>query len=245
MTTSPNPIAPDEVLIVLAAPAQQSDEDVEAAWSVLDAEERARAARFALERDRIDFVVAHGLLRRVLARCTGQTARALQFSVGAHGRPELAPRGVRFSLSHTRGLVGCAITAANDVGFDIEAVRAPAPLEMAEQVFTAAERLALEGRPPQQRDDHFYALWTLKESYIKGRGMGLALPLHSFTVDPLPEGEARLRHEGVGDGVGDGTGPWTLRHWRFAEHHAALAVRVSAAALRIRIDANQRLASMG
>ena len=33
------------------------------------------------------------------------------------------------------------------------------------------------------REDAFYKLWTLKESFVKSTGRGLDLPLRSFRVD--------------------------------------------------------------
>lgn len=33
------------------------------------------------------------------------------------------------------------------------------------------------------RDDAFYKLWTLKESFVKSTGRGLDLPLRSFRID--------------------------------------------------------------
>ena len=41
-------------------------------------------------------------------------------------------------------------------------------------------------RPQEERRSVFLRFWTLKESYIKARGLGLAIPLSDFWFD-LPE----------------------------------------------------------
>ena len=144
------------------------------AWALLDEGERAAASRFHFERDRHDYALAHGLLRSALARHAGTTAAALRFCVGEYGRPELVtepatgPR-LRFNLSHTTGLVGCAIVLDADIGFDVEAIRRPAPLEIAEKHFTPKEAASLESLAPDRRDEQFYTLWVLMR---KSQGAG-------------------------------------------------------------------------
>ena len=41
----------------------------------------------------------------------------------------------------------------------------------------------LDSLPQFRRDEGFYRLWTLKESFVKATGRGLDLPLRSFWVD--------------------------------------------------------------
>src|SRR5262245_58866692 len=88
------------------------------AW--LSPEERVRHARFRFESDRDIYLVAHALTRRMLGRVIGVASAALEFAAGEHGRPELvapeAARGFRFNLSHTHGLVACAVTRTADIG---------------------------------------------------------------------------------------------------------------------------------
>ena len=247
-----------EVQVFLADPARQHARDLERAWATLDADEQARADRLQDARDRQTYVVAHALLRCVLARRIGGGrgggdggAASLRFRRAPHGRPELAAgldpaaepaptpaAATRFNLAHTRGLVGCAVTTV-DVGFDLEETRLPTPLEVAPRFFSPEELARLRRLPPARQPQRFYALWTLKESYIKGRGLGLAIPLDSFSVDPEPRGRARLVAEAPEDG-----GAWTLRHWKLQHHAMALAVRAASARLRISLSIDQRIGTL-
>jgi 4'-phosphopantetheinyl transferase len=196
----------------------------EALSSVLSEEERARHDRFMFAKDRDLFLAAHGLLRFVLARRVDVAARELLFVVNAYGRPELllgqGRREVRFNLSHTQGLVALAVASSRDVGVDVECMR-DVNLGVADRYFAAEEVAALQSLPLDRRRDRFYSYWTLKESYIKARGMGLALPLDGFAFD-LSQGSDlgfRARHDVDAE----------PSRWRFAlfaptdEHRAALA----------------------
>jgi len=49
--------------------------------------------------------------------------------------------------------------------------------------FSSAEVKALNRLPTENQKDRFLDYWTLKESYIKARGMGLAIPLDEFSFD--------------------------------------------------------------
>ena len=92
--------------------------------SWLDEQERSRYNRFHFPQHRHEYLVAHALLRSSLSRYSDCAPAAWRFTTNAHGRPELATeRGqppLRFNLSHTTGLVACAITRSADVGIDVE-----------------------------------------------------------------------------------------------------------------------------
>ena len=73
--------------------------------------ERARAARFVFERDRIRFVSAHAGLRRVLGALLGIEPSALRFVEDAGGKPRLAgSAAVFFNLSHSHDLAAVAVS---------------------------------------------------------------------------------------------------------------------------------------
>lgn len=165
------------------------------ALALLDDDERARAARFHFERDRFSYALAHALVRSELARLTGAEPQALRFESGERGRPELVwpatePR-LRFNLSHTHGLVACAFALEHDLGVDVEHVDRRVEIDrLAPTVFSRRELDALWRCADEQQRTRFFQLWTLKEAYIKARGMGLALPLREITF-LLDDGRAR------------------------------------------------------
>jgi 4'-phosphopantetheinyl transferase len=235
---------PYEIHVFLARPEAQERRDIDSAWCTLSPEERARAERFHFDRDKSIYVVAHSLLRRVLARYTRAAPEDHRFWQTRTGRPELVlPPGVaklRFNLSHTRGLVGCAVMLDADLGFDVEAVRVPAPLEVADQYFSRPELDVLCSLPPAEQHDGFFRFWTLKEAYLKACGMGLSLPLDGFAVHVQAEGTAELDRLTADP---TGTAPWSLRWWRLEGHYAAIAVQAPAL-VRVTLFEDQRLAAL-
>jgi 4'-phosphopantetheinyl transferase len=165
------------------------------AWSrwttVLDGEERARAARFVFDHDRHQFIAAHALLRLLLQELAGGPAAAWRFTSGSHGKPALHPdhrlSRLAFNISHTRGAIACAMTLDHDIGVDIEDVgRRGRLMEIAHAYFAPDELVILRRAPPAAQREVFFRLWTLKEAYIKAHGDGLSLPLDrfAFTLSP-------------------------------------------------------------
>jgi 4'-phosphopantetheinyl transferase len=147
--------------------------------------ERAQQQRFLFEDDRLRYLVTRAMVRTVLSRHAPVAPADWAFTVNDYGRPELAAQhgmpGLHFNLSHTRGMIALAVSRQGALGIDIENIRLrPAPLDVAEHYFAPAEVAALATLPPAQRHARFFAYWTLKESYIKARGMGLSLPLDCF-----------------------------------------------------------------
>ncbi len=153
---------------------------------LLDAEERARAAKFAFERHHDEFVAVRGWLRRLIGAYLSRDPAGLRFRYGAQGKPELADNipAPSFNVSHSDGWALLAFGPGIEIGVDVEAVREPRDLwDLARSCFSPAELDAFSAADPRHRTHFFYRLWTAKEAYIKGLGGGLSIPLQQFTID--------------------------------------------------------------
>lgn len=72
----------------------------------------------------------------------------------------------------------------SELGVDIERCRQTTNIyPILNHYFTNEESEALLALPNDKQRERFFDLWTLKESYIKAKGLGLALSLKSFSFD--------------------------------------------------------------
>lgn len=222
------PLAPGEVHVWLTTPETLVDPDLLAryvAW--MNPEEAARQARFLFERHRQQFLVARALVRSTLSRYAALEPAQWRFVTNQWGRPDVDPEhglgDLRFNLSHTDGLVAVAV-ARGELGVDVEDTwRRSHTDQIAEHFFAPAEVAALRALPQERQHGRFFDLWTLKEAYIKARGMGLAISLHHFayTLDPGPAISLAIDRE-----LGDKAEGWQFHLEAPTERHRlALAVR--------------------
>ena len=159
--------------------------------TTLSLEEKARADRFHFVNDRNRFIVARGLLRELLGGYLHQDPASLEFSYGEHGKPFLAggnaSSGFCFNLSHSSEMAVYAIAKDRNLGIDVEHVRTDSAGEdIARRYFSAREVTDLVALPPEGKVVGFFHCWTRKEAYLKATGMGLQIPLDSFSVSLLP-----------------------------------------------------------
>jgi 4'-phosphopantetheinyl transferase len=187
----------DEVHVWTAS-RDAGDEAIEAFRGLLNEDERRRADRFAFAHDRTRFAVSRGLLRVILGQYLDRAPESLGFVVNAHGKPGLDTRSnvdppIRFNLAHSGPWVIYALTLGREIGVDIERIRPEfGGFAIAERFFAPGEVAVLRDLPEESRSLAFFHGWTRKESYIKAKGKGLALPLDEFEVAIDPTQPAAL-----------------------------------------------------
>ena len=155
-----------------------------------------RANRFHFTKDRDHYVVARGLLRRLLGGYLGLSGDELRFVYAEKGKPALAEsRGslLTFNLAHSHGRAIFVFSQGREVGVDLEFMREDfAGDRIADRFFSQPEIAALANVPLELKQQAFFDCWTRKEAYIKARGDGLSMPLDEFDVAFAPGEEAAL-----------------------------------------------------
>jgi phosphopantetheinyl transferase len=192
--------------------------------ATLSPEERDQSGRFRRATDRRDYVAAHALMRESLAGAGGSPPASWRIEPGPNGKPMLGPgqQAFEINLSHTDGLVACALTRAGPVGIDVEAVHHARDIDgLARLCLANHEIAALAACRADVRPIRFVELWTLKEAFLKAVGSGLSDALVHFGF--WFEGDSGLRFQPPPGEAPDG--------WQFAlfapsdKHRLAVAVR--------------------
>lgn len=178
----------DEIHLYFSFPEKITDPGILQGYqSLLTDDELTQMSRFYFARHRHQYLVTRALIRSCLSSYFEVEPAAWRFEKNGYGKPEISfPEQawpLRFNLSHCEGLIMCGITRDYDIGVDAEdAHRATrAAFESLTSYFSANEIKALNQLPSEQQKQRFFDYWTLKESYIKARGMGLAIPLDKFS----------------------------------------------------------------
>jgi len=178
---------------------------------LLSPDERQRAERFVLPKDRDAFTAARGILRLILSRYLKRLPEELCFCYGPYGKPSLDSQfnfeQLCFNLSHSHQLALYAIVKNQEVGVDLEQVHPLDYTAIARRFFSPQESAALVALPEGDHAQAFFNCWTRKEAYVKAQGRGLTLPLNEFEVSLAPGAAALLS---VNEDSQAGTG-WTLQ----------------------------------
>jgi 4'-phosphopantetheinyl transferase len=156
--------------------------------ALLTGQELSHHDRFYIKKDRHRYLITRALLREVLSFYLQGNPKDWRFKANLYGKPYLVDSGgltqlINFNISHSDGLVVLAICRNKELGVDTENTQRKAPIDVAERFFSSSESRHLCSLPREYQAMRFWEIWTLKESYIKARGMGLSLPLDLFSFD--------------------------------------------------------------
>ena len=177
------------------------------------------------------FLLGRMLARTAVADVLGVDARGWRWHEGPRGRPEVdAPHDdVSFNLAHSGGLVVVAVARHAQVGVDVERRSRPVlDRAIVDRYCAPAEARDVGSCGVTGWHDRFLEYWTLKEAYLKARGLGIGVPLAelNFRLDRRPIDLELLGTLAETDGS----------RWAFDlrplgdEHYLATAVACAAAA---------------
>lgn len=184
-------------LLVYCCPLTAVDDALLPAYrALLSADENRRCEDLRRDSVRKVFLVSRALVRTVLAARLRCRPEELQFVRDHNDKPQLHPRfsGWQFNLSHAGNWAVLALSNGGAVGVDVETHERRNNLSgIAGRFFSAAENRALaQIAEPEQWQQRFFELWTLKEAYVKALGRGIATALAGTDIEYLSATSIRL-----------------------------------------------------
>ena len=146
-----------------------------------DRREKSQGIRLPLNRKAS--VIAYLLLRLALLDIYG-IDEAVEFVYAERGKPKLKKYPyIHFNLSHARSAVACVVST-DEVGVDVQHI-APVSDRVAKRVLTDDEfEQFTETHVP---DVYFCGIWTIKESYFKKTGQGIAGDFKALAASSVTE----------------------------------------------------------
>ena len=126
-------------------------------------------------------LLGEALVRFALKKYWNLTSEDYRIDRGEKGKPFIVGvENVFFNISHSGDYVVCAVSD-REIGIDIEK-RAKARMEVAGRFFHGEEVAQLKMLEEDKQDQLFFNYWSVKESFLKYIGTGLARTLNSFIV---------------------------------------------------------------
>jgi len=195
-------------------------------YGLLSQAEQRRNSGFGHQSMRRTDALTRALVRTVLSEYEKPSPPQWEFGEYERGKPFIASPATRlfFNLSHSAEWVVCAIARFPIVGVDIEHCdRDVDVVRLARRFFSPLEYGDLLDLPRKAQKNRFFAYWTLKESYIKARGEGIALGLHRFSFHCADNGTIGIDCDPA---LQDNPAAWQFRlSGREGGHRLALAVK--------------------
>lgn len=164
------------------------EEDIPELSTLLDLVEMERYRRFKNDNAQKEFITGKLATRHLFSYYRPEIPpKEWRFATNHYGKPfQSEPKcrdPLHFNLSHSNGLVAICIGDKREIGVDIERIHTVSTTrELAEQCFSDDELTTFYRLDSSLRNEYFFTLWTLKEAYIKARGMGVSLDLKSFSI---------------------------------------------------------------
>ncbi len=181
--------------------------------------------RFRFEADKHLYLVSHALVRHMLSCYLGTDPADVKFNRSESGKPTIHvaqnPLNIHFNLTHTRGLAACVVSLDRACGVDAEQIRQRNQDGIAKRIFSDQEYRQLQMLTGQEYLEYFYTRWTLREAYVKARGLGMSFPTKKICFENK-ENQVSVKFEAKLKQNPD--------HWQFAllkptnEHCLAVAI---------------------
>ncbi|WP_158602287.1 4'-phosphopantetheinyl transferase family protein [Cohnella endophytica] len=167
---------------IVATSIEDCEIDIEKLLTFVSIERQEKTIKLRNRQDRILSIFSELMVRYYLLRLWGLLIEDIVILKNNYNKPFLPEfPAYHFNVSHSGKWI-VAVFDDRPVGIDIERV-VPIDITIVDHFLSKSEVEKLRDQPADQMLVYFYKLWTVKESYIKAKGMGLSISLNSFSVE--------------------------------------------------------------
>jgi len=203
------------------------DSQLEAFKESLSEDELERLERFSNARLRRKQLITRMGVRSCLSQYSDSISpKDWEFEQDANGKPMLkagSEMDLSFNLSHSGDWLVVATTVDTQIGVDLQQRSYQQPLtDLAERFFHPEEAKALAEAEGDWQEAQFFRFWTLKEAYLKARGLGI--------VGGLEKARFQLDNNGLvtaefDPALKDDPSDWQFHHFDLEDNYSlALAL---------------------
>jgi 4'-phosphopantetheinyl transferase len=162
--------------------------------NILSPDELKKADRLIIPDKRDQYISSCIVLRQILSCYLNTAPGELVFTYGPAGKPSLGGEHsgrLSFNMSHSHGKMLLGVSAAGEIGIDIEKVNKTRLMnKIASRKFTRSELDFLENCDQEEYAERFCRLWTRKEAALKAAGTGLLFPMRNIDVSDAQSGQS-------------------------------------------------------
>ncbi|UJF34754.1 4'-phosphopantetheinyl transferase family protein [Paenibacillus hexagrammi] len=169
-------------ITVLKLPVSLDPQYLEMLLQKASAEKLNKIKKFHKTPDSYRSLLGDLLVRAIVSTEYNLPNEQIHFGYHPYGKPYLLYQPhFSFNLSHSGDWIALIWnTTGSVIGVDVEQI-GTAHINIAKQFFCRDEYMDLLNKDGIEQTEYFFKLWTLKESYMKARGMGLSIPMNSFS----------------------------------------------------------------
>lgn len=154
-------------------------------FQMLSTAEKEKASSLPEGKPKILYITRRSLIRCVLSDYMGMYPPDIQIQRDSLGKPYIQDSEIYFSFSHSRNMVGIAVSKKASVGIDVQVMKGKCKMDLLKNsIFSSNEQAAFhKARGEDEERSLFFDIWTRKEAFIKCIGTGFTMDVQTVSVN--------------------------------------------------------------
>lgn len=171
----------------------RDDDTVDELEMMLSEREASRADRYLFSKQRRNYIIVRGALRKISGQYTNEEPALIEFEYNGFGKPFLADANLNFCTAQTENYALLAFVCSAKIGVEIRKWDKELNVgAIIDENFSATEQAQYAELPNELKHKSFYKGLVSKEAFLKALGRGQHLEMTHFDVDIDPRTEMQL-----------------------------------------------------